>query len=281
MGSFISVADLAALRAGARPPALRAGARPPALRAGARPPVVLDVRFGDGTAAGHIPGAVHVDLSTQLAGPETGLSGRRPLPDIRDLEWLARSWGIDDGDTVVVYDTAAGTKAGRAWWVLRWAGLADVRILDGGLAAWTAAGLPVTSSASAPSPGSVTLTAGHLRELTADEAAEYAAAGRLLDARGAAAYAAGHIPGAVSAPTRDALDADGLLLDTGALRRRFADLGVDGSRPVGLYCGGGVAAAHAAAVLHAAGIETALFVGSFSAWSADPSRPVATGSRPE
>ena len=178
---------------------------------------------------------------------------------------------------MVVYDTVAGTKAGRAYWVLRWAGLADVRILDGGLDAWITAGLPVTTAASAPSPGSVTLTAGHLRELTADEAAEYAAAGRLFDARGADAYAAGHIPGAVSAPTRDNLDADGLLLDADTLRRRFADLGVDGSQPVGLYCGGGVAAAHEAAVLHTLGIDAALFVGSFSAWSADPSRPVATG----
>ncbi|GIJ58572.1 sulfurtransferase [Virgisporangium aurantiacum] len=247
-----------------------------ALLAGPRPPVLLDVREAPGSV-GHLPGAVYVDLPTQLAGPPSGYSGRRPLPGIADLQWLARSWGIDDGDAVVVYDDVAGTKAGRAYWVLRWAGIADVRVLDGGLGAWTAAGLPLSTAASAPSPGGVTLTAGHLAELTADQAAEYAAAGRLFDARGAAQFAAGHIPGAVSAPTRDSLDAAGLLLDETALRERFAALGVDGSQPVGLYCGGGVAAAHAVAVLRSVGLDAALFVGSFSAWSSDPDRPVATG----
>jgi thiosulfate/3-mercaptopyruvate sulfurtransferase len=244
--------------------------------AGPRPPVLLDVRESPG-ALGHIPGAVHVDLPTQLAGTPSGFSGRRPLPEIADLQWLARSWGMDDGDAVVVYDDVSGTKAGRAYWMLRWAGIVDVRILDGGLDAWTAAGLPVSTAASAPSRGGVTLTAGHRTELTADEAARYAAAGRLFDARGAAQFAAGHIPGAVSAPTRDSLDAAGLLLDEDALRQRFAGLGIDGSRPVALYCGGGVAAAHTAAVLGSLGIEAALFVGSFSAWSSDPDRPVATG----
>ena len=250
------------------------------LLAGPRPPVLLDVRESAGSA-GHLPGAVYVDLATQLAGPPSRLSGRRPLPDIADLQWLARSWGIDDGDPVVVYDDVAGggagTRAGRAYWVLRWAGIADVRILDGGLGAWAAAGLPLSTAASAPSRGGVTLTAGHLAELTADEAAAYAAAGRLFDARDAARFTAGHIPGAVSAPTRDSLDADGLLLDANALRERLAALGIDGSRPVGVYCGGGVAAAHAVAVLGSLGIEAALFVGSFSAWSADPDRPVAAG----
>ena len=98
-----------------------------------------------------------------------------------------------------------------------------------------------------------------------------------FDARGAAQYAAGHVPGAVSAPTRDNLDESGLLLAEEVLRKRFADLGIDGSQPVGLYCGGGVAAAHQVAVLHTLGIEAALFVGSFSAWSADPARPIARG----
>lgn len=243
------------------------------LLAGPRPPVLLDV----GGAAGHLPGAVRVDLPTQLAGAQRGFSGRRPLPEVADLQRLARSWGIDDGDSVVVYDDVAGTKAGRAYWVLRWAGLADVRVLDGGLGAWVAAGHEITSAASAPSPGNVTLRAGGAATLTADEAAEHAAAGTLFDARGAEQFAAGHIPGAISAPTRDNLGPDGLLLDDAALRARLAELGIDGSRPVGLYCGGGVAAAHAAAVLNSLGVESALFVGSFSAWSADPDRPVATG----
>jgi thiosulfate/3-mercaptopyruvate sulfurtransferase len=258
---FVSVAELASLVTGPRPP------------------VLLDVRDATG-GAGHIPGAVNVDLPTQLAGPPAGPAGRRPLPDIGELQWLARSWGIDDGDAVVVYDNVAGTRAGRAHWVLRWAGLTDVRILDGGLGAWVAGGHRLGTAASVPSPGTVTLTAGNLPELTADGAAEYAAAGRLFDARDTARYAAGHIPGAVSAPTRDNLDGQGLLRDADTLRRRFAGLGIDGSRPVGLYCGGGVAAAHQAAVLRSIGIDAALFVGSFSAWSADPARPVAPAPAP-
>lgn len=251
---------------------------------GDRPPVVLDVRNANGRddgrdeyAAGHIPGAVYVDLPTQLQGRPSGLSGKRPLPDIAQLEADARSWGINTGDAVVVYDNVAGTKAGRAYWVLRWAGLTDVRLLDGGYAAWVAAGAPVSVEIPRPTPGNVTLSPGHLPVLDADGAAEYAAAGRLFDARGAAQYAAGHVPGAVSAPTRDNLDESGLLLAEEVLRKRFADLGIDGSQPVGLYCGGGVAAAHQVAVLHTLGIEAALFVGSFSAWSADPARPIARG----
>jgi len=251
---------------------------------GDRPPVVLDVRIANGRddgpaeyAAGHIPGAVYVDLPTQLQGKPSGHSGKRPLPDIEQLQADARSWGIRNGDAVVVYDNVAGTKAGRAYWVLRWAGIADVRLLDGGYAAWVAAGLPVSTQTPEPAPGDVVLHPGNLPVLDADQAAEYAAAGALYDARGAAQFAAGHIPGAVSAPTRDNLDASGLLRDEDSLRKRFAELGIDGSRPVGVYCGGGVAAAHQAAVLHSLGIEAALFVGSFSAWSSDPARPIERG----
>lgn len=254
------------------------------LLAGDRPPVVLDVRIENGRddgpaeyAAGHIPGAVYVDLPTQLQGRRSGYSGNRPVPEIDQLQADARSWGIRTGDPVVVYDNVAGTKAGRAYWVLRWAGIADVRLLDGGYAAWVAAGLPVSVETPRPAPGDVVLRPGSLPVLDADGAAEYAAAGALYDARGPAQFDAGHVPGAVSAPTRDNLDPSGLLRDEDSLRKRFAELGIDGSRPIGLYCGGGVAAAHQAAVLHSLGIETALFVGSFSAWSSDPARPVERG----
>ncbi|GIF75924.1 sulfurtransferase [Asanoa siamensis] len=248
-----------------------------ALAASPRPPVVLHV--GDGLG-GRIPGAVTVDLAA-LQSPPSTVDGKRPLPSIEDLQASARSWGISRDSTVVVYDAVGGTRAGRAWWVLTWAGLADVRLLDGGLAAWSAAGRPVTDAAPAPVPGDVVLSPGHLRELDAERSAEYAAAGRLFDARGAEAFAAGHIPGAISVPTRDNLDHAGRLLPEPVLRARFAAFDIDGRRPVGLYCGGGVAAAHQAAVLASLGIETALFVGSFSAWSGDPDRPVSRTPVPE
>jgi thiosulfate/3-mercaptopyruvate sulfurtransferase len=248
------------------------------------PPVVLDVRNQNGVPdgrpeyeAGHIPGAVYVDLPTELQGVSEGFSGARPLPPISELQAQARAWGIQAGDPVVVYDNVAGTTAGRAWFVLRWAGLTDVRLLDGGYQAWASAGRPVDTAEPAPDPGDVVLSPGHLPVLDASEAAAFAARGELYDARGRGQFAAGHIPAAAAAPTTDNLDETGLLKDEQALRDRFAALGIDGSHPVGLYCGGGVAGAHELAVLASLGLPAALFVGSFSAWSADPARPVETG----
>ncbi len=263
---FVSAADLAAL--------LQAQ---PA-------PVLLDVRVpgedGDGRAdyrAGHIPGAVFVDLATELADEPAGPAGRRPLPRVEILQRDARRWGIRQGAPVVVYDDSKGQRAGRAWWVLRWAGIADVRILDGGLAAWIATGGTVTRDIPLPDPGDVTLSAGHLPTVSADEAAALAREGALLDARGAAHYAAGHIPGARSVPTSGNLGPDGHFLPAAALRQRFAGLGIDGGQRVAVSCGGGVSAAHEIAALASIGIEAALFPASWSGWSADPSRPIATG----
>lgn len=255
------------------------------LRRAPAPPVVLDVRNQNGVPdgrpeyeQGHIPGAVYVDLPRELCGAADANSGGCPLPAIADLQTSARSWGINNGDAVVVYDNVFGTKAGRAWFVLRWAGVADVRLLDGGYAAWVSGGYPVTIDEPATQRGDVVLSGGHLPVIDADGAAQLAEKSVLLDARGYGQYSeGGHIPGAVTAPTRDNLDGDGLLLGEEELRRRFAALGVDGSRPVGLYCGSGVAAAHEFAVLASLGLESSLYVGSFSQWSADPARPVAKG----
>jgi thiosulfate/3-mercaptopyruvate sulfurtransferase len=155
-----------------------------------------------------------------------------------------------------------------------------VRLLDGGYQAWIAAGQPVSTAEPEPEPGDVVLSPGHLPVLDADEAAALAARGQLYDARGQGQFAAGRIPGAVAAPTTESLTAGGLLRDEPALRDRFAALGIDGSKPVGVYCGGGVAGAHELAVLASLGLPAALFVGSFSAWSADPARPVETGDGP-
>jgi thiosulfate/3-mercaptopyruvate sulfurtransferase len=258
-----------------------------------RPPRVLDVRWKLGGPPGrleyergHIPGAVYVDLDTELAGHGEPTDGRHPLPPIGDLEAAARGWGLSDGDAVVVYDDLSGLSAARAWWLLRHAGFADVRVLDGGLAAWRAAGGALETGSNIPSRGSVKLAYGSLPTLDADAAAGLAAHGVLLDARAAERFRgevepvdprAGHIPGAVSAPATDNLDADGRMLPASVLADRFAALGVTADAPLGVYCGSGVTAAHEALALEVAGFAPALFPGSWSAWSNDSARPVATG----
>lgn len=242
------------------------------------PLVLLDVR-DDATVAQRalIPCSLRTTLADDFSGAAGKLAGKRPLPAIDALQDKARAWGIGPDSLVVVYDAQDSTQAARAWWTLRWAGLVNVRILDGGLAAWTAAGRPVTSETTpAPKPGSVLLHAGHMPTLDADEATKLAKDSVLLDARGRAGYAAGHIPGGLSAPTGDNVAASGRFKSSEELRARFAEYAVDGARRVGVYCGSGNAAAHEAAALSILGITPALYVSSWSAWSADASRPVAT-----
>ncbi|GII98661.1 thiosulfate/3-mercaptopyruvate sulfurtransferase [Sediminihabitans luteus] len=256
------------------------------------PPVVLDVRWALGQTDGreryleaHVPGAVFVDLETELAGPPSAAEGRHPLPDPAVLEAAARRWGVRAGASVVVYDAVGGTSAARAWWLLRWAGHTDVRLLDGGLAAWERAGLPVEDGEVRAEPGDLTVTPSG-GTVDADDAARLASSGVLLDARAGERYRgevepvdprAGHVPGAVSAPTSDNLTADGTFLPDDALRARFAALGVPGRGEVGVYCGSGVTAAHEVAALAIVGVDAVLYAGSWSQWSNDPDRPVATG----
>ncbi len=255
------------------------------------PPVLLDVRWALGRSrdeaherylAGHLPGAGYVDLETELAAPASPAEGRHPLPAVADLEAAARRWGLREGSSVVVYDDVEGTSAARAWWLLRWAGVASVRLLDGGLAAWETAGRSLEAGEVSPEPGDLVVRPGGMPTVTADEVASWP--GSLLDARAAARYQglvepvdprAGHIPGAVSAPTWDNLAGDGAFLPDEALRARFAALGVRG--PVAVYCGSGVTAAHEVAALAAVGVDAALYPGSWSQWSSDPARPAATG----
>ncbi|WP_345771817.1 sulfurtransferase [Geodermatophilus sabuli] len=259
--------------------------------------VLLDVRWALGDPhgreryrAGHLPGAVFVDLDRELGDPPSPAAGRHPLPSVARLEAAARRWGIGTGDPVVAYDDAGGVAAARAWWLLRWAGLRDVRLLDGGLAAWCRAGGSLETGDVLPEPGDVSLRAGGLPVLSIDAAGALPRTGGvLLDARAGERYRgetepvdprAGHVPGAVSAPTTGNLADDGTFLPAAALRDRFAALGVTPGRRVAAYCGSGVAAAHEVAALAVAGIEAALWPGSWSQWSADPDRPAATGPRP-
>ena len=255
--------------------------------------VLLDVRWALGDdrgreryLEGHLPGAVFVDLETELADPPSPAEGRHPLPSVQRLQEAARRWGISDGDTVVAYDATGGLAAARAWWLLRWGGLTDVRLLDGGLAAWQRAGGPTEAGDVVPEPGTVTLVGGGMPVLTIDEAAALPSAGILLDARAGERYRgevepmdprAGHVPGAVSAPTTENLAPDGTFRAPEELRQRFATLGARPGGTVGVYCGSGVTAAHEVAALASAGIEAALWPGSWSQWSADPARPAATG----
>lgn len=269
-----------------------------ALIASETPVRVLDVRWRldapDGRPAyleGHLPGAVYVDLDHELADHvptgEPAVRGRHPLPDREALQASARSWGVDDGDVVVVYDDLKSLSAARAWWMLRNAGIADVRILDGAFRAWTDAGLPVERGEVVPEPGTVTLTSGVLPSIDIDTAATWAGEGRvLLDARAGERYRgdvepidprAGHIPGALSTPTTANVGADGRFLSPETLREQFLAAGVPADATVATYCNSGVTAAHNAVALTLAGFEPALYPGSWSEWANHPERPVATG----
>ena len=257
---------------------------------------VLDIRWRldrpDGRPdylAGHIPGAVYVDLDGELAEHGAPTDGRHPLPSIERLQAAARRWGVDDGDTVVVYDDLKSLSAARAWWVLTDAGIADVRILDGSLRSWKSSGFALETGEVTPAPGDVTLSAGALPRLSIDEAAALAVEGVLVDARAAERYRgevepidprAGHIPGAVNRFTAENVDADGRFLDPDILRRAFADLGAEDGETVGVYCGSGVTASHAFVALTIAGYRPQLYPGSWSQWANHPERPVATGSHP-
>jgi thiosulfate/3-mercaptopyruvate sulfurtransferase len=257
----------------------------------AAPPVVIDVRWRligvPGRLSydeGHVPGAVFVDLETDLAAPPG--PGRHPLPSPSAFEAAMRRCGVSASREVVVYDDADASSAARAWWLLRYFGHPAVRVLDGGYAAWTALGLPVSTDAPDVVPGDFVAVPGGMPVLDAAGALRVATDGVLLDARSAERYrgenepidpVAGHVPGAVSAPTSGNVSPSGRLLPTEALRERFEALGVDGERPVGAYCGSGVTASQVVLALEVAGYEGALYAGSWSEWITDPSRPVATG----
>ncbi|WP_410820864.1 sulfurtransferase [Micromonospora sp. 050-3] len=262
------------------------------------PPTLLDVRWRlvgppgrDDYLAGHLPGAVFVDLDTALCGAP-GAGGRHPLPDPAALQAALRAAGVRAGHPVVVYDGGDGMAAARAWWTLRWAGHRPVRVLHGGYPAWVGAGRPVSTDAPAPPPGDVVVRPGDLPVLDAGQAAALAAADDavLLDVRAAPRYrgevepidpVAGHVPGAANLPAGEYVGPDGRFLAADVLSERFAAARVTEGRAVGAYCGSGVTAAQAVLALHLAGrTDAALYVGSWSNWVADPARPVASGPTP-
>nr|WP_300147612.1 sulfurtransferase [Propionicimonas sp.] len=272
---------------------------PDALAAGAQ---LLDVRWNLGEQPGagfgrylqgHLPGARFLDLEAVLTGPTTDPAlGRHPLPDAAQLGAGLGALGIDPVRPIVVYDDPGSFAAGRAWWVLRWAGL-DARVLDGGVRAWLAAGRELeTDEPEAAGGPPLTLTTGHLPTLDADEVARFG--GVLIDVRAPERFRgevepidprAGHIPGAVNRPVAGFWDEDGRLPPARQLAALFPELDVDEplvepvetTDPVAVYCGSGVSAAQVILALASLGIEAALYPPSWSGWSSDPDRPVATG----
>lgn len=247
---------------------------------------MLDVRWKLGGPPGiddyleaHIPGAVFVDLEKDLCGPP-GSGGRHPLPEPQALQRVLRDAGVRADRPVVVYDYGDGLAAARAWWTLRWAGHRQVSVLNGGFAAWQASSGPVTRGAQDASPGDFEVEPGGMPVLTAQDAAELAGRGVLLDARAPERYrgeiepidaVAGHIPGARNLPYASLVNSDGTLRSD--LR---SVLPVD-AEEVGAYCGSGITAAHTVLALTEAGRgDAALYVGSWSEWITDESRPIAT-----
>ena len=253
------------------------------------PPTLLDVRYrlggpsgADEHRAGHVPGAAYVDLDTDLAGPPGG-RGRHPLPEVSVFQEAMRRAGVSDSRPVVVYDDWEARAAARAWWLLRFHGHPAVRVLDGGWAAWLAAGGEVETGAAAVTAGDFTCQPGGMPVV---EAGDVPAVDVLVDARAPARYrgetepldpVAGHIPGAVNVPTTQNVGPDGRFRPPEELAPVYAAVGATAGCDVAAYCGSGVTAAHDVLAMEVAGVAAALYPGSWSEWVADPSRPVATG----
>lgn len=259
---------------------------------------VIDLRHdlmkpGAGRAAwqaGHIPGAVHLDLDTDVSGPKTGRNGRHPLPDPLEFARTLGAAGVGDDNTVVVYDDAGGAFAARLWWMLRWLGHDAVSVLDGGWTAWMAAGLPVSVDTPRPVAGVFTPRVPRPWTVDADGVSQGLADGSLIvvDARAPERFrgevepidpVAGHIPGARNRFMRHNLDDSGHFKPAAVLRAEFGALLA--GRPVEALvcqCGSGVTACHNLLALAHAGLDGArLYPGSWSEWCSDPARPVAQG----
>ncbi|MFK0570687.1 sulfurtransferase [Endozoicomonas sp.] len=242
---------------------------------------------------GHIPGATYGNLEEDLSGLIVpGKTGRHPLPEPED--WLAtlRSWGIDEQSQVVVYDDGSHAMAARAWWLLRWAGVFQVKILHGGMKAWLAGRYPVTADIPKRPESQHRFSTGYMPVVSAEDLlVEMESEGngqlhKLIDARAYERFrgdeesldpVAGHIPGAVCRPFTENLDEDGRFLSADNLREILTSLIGEDSRPV-FYCGSGVTACHNIFAMEYAGLSGAtLYPGSWSEWITDPGHPIARG----
>lgn len=239
---------------------------------------------------GHIPGAAHVDLERDLSRPVTADTGRHPLPTIPDFEATLSRLGVNGRTQVVCYDAGSGAFAARLWWMLRWAGHDAAAVLDGGFAAWTAEGRPVSTEAVARNPAR--FVARPRPEMVLHDAAgvmdALARGETLVDVRGAERFegrvepidaVAGHVPGAVNLPYTENLAASGRFRESAELAGLWRErAGAAAGRAPICMCGSGVTACHGLLALESAGIRGArLYAGSWSEWIRDPSRPVARG----
>ena len=245
-------------------------------------------------AAGHLPNALFADMEHELSGekraPGGAFRGRHPLPEKDAFVELLRSWGVNDDTQVVAYDAHGGMFAARLWWMLRWIGHEAVAVLDGGLPAWQAAGLPVATEASAPrARGTIGARAPLVTTVDVDTVLHNVEHGgrTVVDARAPDRFrgenetidpVGGHIPGAKNRFFKDNLQADGRFKAPAQLQAELGSVVGDPARAI-MQCGSGVTACHNLLALEVAGMKgAALYPGSWSEWSADPSRPVATGS---
>lgn len=243
-------------------------------------------------ASGHLPGAVFADIETVLSGAKNGADGvflgRHPLPDREVLAEALRDFGIDDTTQVVAYDAHGGMFAARLWWLLRWLGHEAVAVLDGGLAAWEAAGLPLTTEVRTRPRGALSVRAPFVPTVTVREVLDNLESGKriVIDARAADRYrgenetidpVGGHIPGAKNRFFKDNLGPDGRFKDAAQLREEFSAL-IDDPEAAIMQCGSGVTACHNLLALEVAGLPgAALYPGSWSEWVGDPARPIAKG----
>ncbi|MYN15293.1 sulfurtransferase [Rugamonas sp. FT107W] len=262
--------------------------------------VILDCRHDlmnpnagrDGFAIGHIQNAQFAHLDTDLAGPKVGADGkfrgRHPLPERATLIETLRGWGVNDDTQVVAYDAHGGMFAARLWWLLRWVGHPAVAVLDGGLAAWQAQGLPMVTPVGARARGTISEQPSLVPTVSVDDVVANLAtqARTVVDARAADRYrgenetidpVGGHIPGAKNRFFKDNLNADGRFKDAAQLREEWAPLFASAPQAI-MQCGSGATACHNLLALEVAGLPgAALYPGSWSEWCADPARPVATG----
>lgn len=261
-----------------------------AIRSGRRI-AVIDTRWSRDRSAydhytmAHIPLASFCDPSFDLVGVPSRKAGRNPLPELARVQDAVNRWGLTEGTKVVLYDSGTGLFAARGWWVLKWAGLPDVSVLDGGLEAWEKEGFDTAGGpGNFPQRGGMTVSGGNMPVAGIGDVDDWPERGVLIDAREEKRFRglaerldlqAGHIPGAVNLPVRY-LHRDGTFLPVEEIRAQLADLGVTSGDQVAVYSGSGLHSALFVQAMHEAGMPGAsLYVGGWSQWAGDPARPIA------